>query len=334
MAASVVAPRIPSTAKVQTLRAAQETYERSSHVKTGVAKRPPASRTRVSILPQFAKDILAGTAGGVGAVVAAQPLDTIRIRMISNNAANPSSSMIACGQSIVAREGVMGLYKGMSAPVAGAGLLMAIMFSSRGQASDVLRTHYGPSFTPQFHHSVACGMFGGLMQAPVATPIELIKIRQQTSRSSPPSASAILQAVVGAQGLKGLQRGLLATALRDCIGYGCFLGAAEMGMRALTPEGASRKDLSLGTVMCVGMATGMWYWIPTFPFETCKTRMQNDCLTNPRYSGLADCMRQTVQQGGVRSLFRGLGSTIAFSVPRNGAKLLCFELARRLLTDL
>lgn len=59
----------------------------------------------------------------------------------------------------------------------------------------------------------------------VTTPTELIKIRQQASLT-PTSARRIALDIIKDSGIRGLYRGVTATALRDC-GYGAYFFAVS-----------------------------------------------------------------------------------------------------------
>lgn len=70
----------------------------------------------------------------------------------------------------------------------------------------------------------------------------------------------------------------------------------------------------------------------SFPLDVIKVRLQGDSLLKPAYTGVLDCLRQTVRAGGVGTLFNGFALTaIGFATPKNGAKLLGFDLVSRCL---
>jgi solute carrier family 25 carnitine/acylcarnitine transporter 20/29 len=65
------------------------------------------------------------------------------------------------------------------------------------------------------------GVGSGVVSAVVTTPTELIKIRQQQCTG----ASSAL-GIARAAGVRGLYRGVMVTALRDC-GYGAYFAAVR-----------------------------------------------------------------------------------------------------------
>ena len=57
----------------------------------------------------------------------------------------------------------------------------------------------------------------------ITTPTELIKIRQQSLLTTTSARTVALQ-IIRESGIRGLYRGITATALRDC-GYGAYFAA-------------------------------------------------------------------------------------------------------------
>ncbi|KAG9335720.1 hypothetical protein JZ751_004255 [Albula glossodonta] len=82
----------------------------------------------------------------------------------------------------------------------------------------------------------------------------------------------------------------------------CLAAAAPAGQAKLTHPGKA--------ILAGGLAGGIEICI-TFPTEYVKTQLQLDEKANPpRYKGIADCVKQTVQGHGVRGLYRGLSSLL------------------------
>ncbi|KAJ8261462.1 hypothetical protein COCON_G00171850 [Conger conger] len=75
-------------------------------------------------------------------------------------------------------------------------------------------------------------------------------------------------------------------------------------------------------ILAGGIAGGIEICI-TFPTEYVKTQLQLDEKANPpRYRGIGDCVKQTVEGHGVRGLYRGLSSLVYGSIPVQNV-LLC-----------
>ena len=110
----------------------------------------------------------------------------------------------------------------------------------------------------------------------VNTPIELLKIRQQSSLHTPPSTWSLLRGIYAFEGgIRGVYRGFTPCWLRD-IGFGPYFLTYEVILRALDPgrrvwegedileetedEIARRGGRGWGAVAIAGAAAGVVSW--------------------------------------------------------------------------
>ncbi|XP_040052131.2 tricarboxylate transport protein B, mitochondrial [Gasterosteus aculeatus] len=78
-------------------------------------------------------------------------------------------------------------------------------------------------------------------------------------------------------------------------------------------------------ILAGGLAGGIEICI-TFPTEYVKTQLQLDEKANPpKYRGIGDCVKQTVQGHGVKGLYRGLSSLVYGSIPKSAVRFGVFE---------
>uniref|UniRef100_A0A7S2PMB6 Uncharacterized protein n=1 Tax=Zooxanthella nutricula TaxID=1333877 RepID=A0A7S2PMB6_9DINO len=71
----------------------------------------------------------------------------------------------------------------------------------------------------------------------------------------------------------------------------------------------TKKDTGFKTVV-KGFLTGGTQASLTYPTEYIKTQLQLQSKTNPEYKGIVDCAKKTVEQHGVKGLYRGAGVRI------------------------
>lgn len=127
-----------------------------------------------------AKDLTAGTVGGVAQLICGHPFDTIKVKLQSQPAPLPgqapkySGAMDAVRQTIAA-EGPRGLYKGMGAPLATVAAFNALLFTVRGQMETLVRSEPGARLTVS--QQIICGAGAGTAVSFLACPTELIKCR-------------------------------------------------------------------------------------------------------------------------------------------------------------
>lgn len=99
-----------------------------------------------------AKDLAAGTVGGVAQLVVGHPFDTIKVKLQSQPTPPPGqlpqySGAIDAVKKTLAAEGAGGLYKGMGAPLATVAVFNAVLFSVRGKMEAILRSEPGAPLT-------------------------------------------------------------------------------------------------------------------------------------------------------------------------------------------
>jgi len=71
----------------------------------------------------------------------------------------------------------------------------------------------------------------------------------------------------------------------------------------------TKKDTGLKTVV-KGFLTGGTQASLTYPTEYVKTQLQLQSKTNPEFNGIIDCAKKTINEHGVKGLYRGAGVRI------------------------
>ena len=113
---------------------------------------------------------------------------------------------------------------------------------------------------------------------------------------------------------------------------GIYFTTYEYACRYFTPAGKRRKDVSAWAIAFSGSLAGYFYWISCYPFDIIKTKMQGDCFYAPKYKNFRDCFKQTVRNGGYRSLFDGISTCLIRAGPANAAGFSGFEFAMHYMT--
>ncbi|CAK5273744.1 unnamed protein product [Mycena citricolor] len=187
------------------------------------------------------------------------------------------------------------------------------------------------------------GIGSGIVSAVVTTPTELIKIRQQQCIDSS-TVRDIATDIVKADGLRGLYRGAVSTALRDC-GYGAYFASYEATLRLLSRPG--ERDGGW-TVLVAGGVAGIVGWFATFPLDVVKTRIQGTSLNHsaairPLREGASDSVLNpyrttwsaivnSYRAEGLGVFYRGLAPTLLRAVPVNMVTFAVFESVVKMLS--
>ena len=133
-------------------------------------------------------------------------------------------------------------------------------------------------------------------------------------------------------GIRSVYRGSAMTLARDGPGSATYFATYEYVKRKMTPKdinGNPSGELSLNAVMTAGGAAGVAMWIPVFPIDTIKSRLQS-AEGRPTIGGT---IRGLYASGGLKAFFPGLGPAMARAVPANAVTFLGVELAHKAMNN-
>ena len=117
------------------------------------------------------------------------------------------------------------------------------------------------------------------------------------------------------------------TLARDGPGSAAYFATYEYMKRWMTPKDDSSGKLSLTAITVAGASAGVAMWIPVFPIDTVKSRLQS-AEGRPTIGGT---IRGLYRNGGVRAFFPGFAPAMARAVPANAATFLGVELAHQVM---
>ncbi|KAJ3344049.1 hypothetical protein HDU93_003212 [Gonapodya sp. JEL0774] len=297
---------------------------------------------RVERKESVIQDLLFGSIGGFAGKYVEYPFDTIKVRLQTQpvgGGAHAFDGAWDCLRKTVEREGFLGLYKGISAPLFGSMMENAILFMFYNKFQAIIRSWTESAPTSVDNRGIvspdadvrakerdlslpqlfAAGAMSGAVVSMVLTPVELVKCKLQVqdvgslySSSSPSSAARvptyngpvqIVSSILRTQGLLGMYRGHLPTFIRETGGGAAWFGTYEFAVRGLMRwRGVSTKeDLAPLDVVAAGALAGSAFNFSFFPADVVKSRMQTDELT----SGGATGRRGFVQEA--RSIWKAEG---------------------------
>ncbi|KLJ08803.1 solute carrier family 25, member 46 [Blastomyces silverae] len=299
---------------------------------------PAAANATVAQIKSF----VAGGAGGLCAVVVGHPFDLVKVRLQTAEKGVYSGAIDVVKRTI-AREGLTrGLYAGVSAPLVGVTPMFAVSFWGYDVGKTLVRNfstvpvHNG---TPQFSIAQisAAGFFSAIPMTLITAPFERVKVLLQIQGQNPPPPGQkpkysggvdVVRQLYKEGGIRSVFRGSAMTLARDGPGSAAYFAAYEYIKRSLTPKDADGNvtgELSLTAVVAAGGAAGIAMWIPVFPIDTIKSRLQS-AEGRPTISGT---IRGVYASGGIKAFFPGFGPALARAVPANAATFLGVELAHK-----
>ncbi|KAF2835690.1 MC family mitochondrial carrier protein [Patellaria atrata CBS 101060] len=315
-------PEAPSVPKVE-LPSAQE-------VKEDVVE---ATKSSLHSLRALA----AGGVGGVCAVIVGHPFDLVKVRMQTAEK-GVYSGAIDVVRKTIAREGLRrGLYAGVSAPLVGVTPMFAVSFWGYDMGKNLVKTF---STVEKNQYSVAqvsaAGFFSAIPMTAITAPFERVKVllqiqgQKELKPGEKPKYSGgidVVRQLYKEGGIRSVFRGSAMTLARDGPGSAAYFATYEVIKRRLTPkkEDGSPGELSLSAVMVAGGAAGVAMWIPVFPIDSVKSRLQS-AEGRPTIGGV---VREVYGKGGIKAFFPGFGPALARAVPANAATFLGVELAHK-----
>lgn len=284
---------------------------------------------------QVAKDLFAGTVGGIAQVLVGQPFDTVKVRLQSA----PEGTYNGAGDVIkrlMATEGPKGFYKGTLTPLVGVGACVSVQFS----VNEYMKRYYDSAFDGaplSLAHYFNCGAVAGFANGFLASPIEHIRIRLQTQTGDSKAFSGPIDCakkLYQSSGIRGIYKGLMPTLFRESVGLGIYFATYEaLVARELEKFPAlSRKDVPGWKLCLFGGLSGYTLWIGIYPVDVIKSKLQTDSLSKPAYRSSLDVVRDVFARNGIRGFYRGFVPTILRAAPANGATFAVFETTMRLIS--
>lgn len=146
------------------------------------------------------------------------PMDTVKVHLQTQDLQNLKyKGTYNCFQTILAKEGINGLYRGITSPLGGVALVNAIVFGVYG---NIQRNVEDPNSLKS--HFLA-GTMAGLSQSFICSPMELAKTRLQVQDDFATKVKfkgplQCLNHIFKTEGIRGIFRGLSITAMRDIPG--------------------------------------------------------------------------------------------------------------------
>ncbi|XP_056646956.1 mitochondrial basic amino acids transporter [Diorhabda sublineata] len=253
-------------------------------------------------------DFIAGCVGGVAGVFVGHPLDTVKVNLQTQSAKKPKyTGTLDCIKSLMVKEGIKGLYRGVTSPVAGLAALNAIVFGVYG---NVQKNMVNPDSL--LSHAIA-GASAGLLTSFITSPMELVKSRMQVAGTQAgKNPLDCLIKIYTKKRLRGVFHGLGITIGREVPAFTTYFITYELLTQ--TEEG---KIASSAQILFAGGMAGVVSWVIPYPVDVIKSLIQVDGITSQKYTGYYDCMKKTVSSQGYLSLYRGLTPTVIRAFPVN-----------------
>ncbi|DAZ95710.1 TPA: hypothetical protein N0F65_007116 [Lagenidium giganteum] len=199
--------------------------------------------------------------------------------------------------------------------------------------NDVVATSVEQSLAIVTAKNFVSGIVGGGCEAVVGYPLETVKARMQTQRSSSSAAFSgpidCLQKSIKEGGVSSLYRGASPQIFRSAVGASVLFGL--MGQYRYFFNKFVFDDKPQAALVAAGMATGLTEAVLYTPFEIIKIRMQTQySQTRTRVSNW-QCARDVFNQSGLRGIYRGFVPMAKREMVGNTAYFMSYETSKHYL---
>ncbi|XP_042446198.1 nicotinamide adenine dinucleotide transporter 1, chloroplastic-like isoform X5 [Zingiber officinale] len=270
----------------------------------------------------------AGASAGMIAATFVCPLDVIKTRLQVHGLPTLAQSsrrggiIISSLEEIIKREGVRGMYHGLSPTILALLPNWAVYFTVYNKLKGLLHSH-------------------GVATTVVTNPLWVVKTRLQTQRMRPgiiPYRGIIsaLRRISREEGIRGLYSGLL-PALAGISHVAIQFPVYENIKSYLGNRGNTSVDkLSAGNVAIASSLSKVLASTMTYPHEVVRSKLQEQghARNSPvQYAGAVDCVRKIFQKNGMSGFYRGYGTNLLRTTPAAVITFTSYEMIQRFVNQ-
>lgn len=276
---------------------------------------------------------IAGTFLGVMKNLVGHPFDTIKVRLQTANDGR-FKGPIDCTLQTLRNEGVKGLYKGFTPPLAGWVLMDSVMLGSLHAYRRLVKENFyaDQEKLPLLGHVIA-GFGSGMTVSFVAAPIEQFKARLQVQYDAKTKLYNgpidVAQKLWKVSGIRGIYSGLLSTMIFR-TNFVFWWGSYELFTQWFTNNtGLSKPAINFWS----GGLSATVFWIFAYPADVVKQTIMTDSpiRAQKKFPRWIDAVKFIYNTRGLAGFTRGFGPSILRSFPANAAALAAFEAVMRFL---
>ncbi|WEW56348.1 Mitochondrial DNA replication protein yhm2 [Emydomyces testavorans] len=246
-----------------------------------------------------------------------QPLEVIKTTM----AANRTDTFAGAMARIWGRGGVLGYFQGLipwawiEASTKGAVLLFV--------ASEA--EYHAKTFgANDFVAGISGGMAGGVAQAYATMgfctcmkTVEITKHKMAAAGVKPPSTFATFMDIYRREGIRGINRGVNAVAIRQTTNWGSRFGLsrlAETAIRNVTGKEDGQKLSGFEKIVASGLGGGLSAW--NQPIEVIRVEMQSktEDPNRPKNLTVGKTLKYIYSTNGIKGLYRGVAPRIGLGI--------------------
>ena len=177
---------------------------------------------------------------------------------------------------------------------------------------------------PDFVSGIAGGMTGGVAQAYATMgfctcmkTVEITKHKMAAQGVKPPGTFESFMDIYRKEGIRGINRGVNAVAIRQTTNWGSRFGlsrAAEVSIRKLSGKEDSQKLSAWEKILASGLGGGLSAW--NQPIEVIRVEMQSkkDDPNRPKNLTVGKAFKYIYDNNGIKGLYRGVTPRVGLGI--------------------
>ncbi|XP_061492638.1 solute carrier family 25 member 33-like [Rhineura floridana] len=305
--------------------------------------------------------LVAGGFGGTAGAILTCPLEVVKTRLQSSSLALrplcfpavqmqglsgtwirpalPTVGALELLRTILEKEGIRSLFRGLGPNLIGVAPSRAIYFAVYSGAKEKLNTVLVPESKKVHMLSAACA---GITSSTLMNPIWLVKTRiQLEARAKDERRTSGFQCAVRiyhTEGLRGFYRGISASyaGVSETIIHFVIYEALKQRIREhrpfLTPALVfSPNSQDFFGVMAAAAASKTCASCIAYPHEVIRTRLREE---GSRYRSFVQTLQLVVREEGPLALYRGLLTHLTRQIPNTAIVMVTYELIIHLATKM
>ncbi|KAK3250761.1 hypothetical protein CYMTET_39874 [Cymbomonas tetramitiformis] len=286
-----------------------------------------------------ARPFVLGGASGMMATCVIQPIDMIKVQKQLAEGAVPSTGKVV--KDIMAKDGVAGFYRGLSAGIFRQATYTTARMGLFNEFQKIAKQGQAPGEKIPIWKTFLCGMSAGALGAVVGNPADLSLIRMQADSSLPEAQRRNYKGVFDAlfriakeEGIMGWFSGCAPTVVRAAVlNTGMFVSQDVAKNQLSAALGKPKNDLYYVEAPA-SMIAGFFAAACSLPLDMIKTRIQKmkpDAEGKLPYSGNIDCAMKILKQEGPLGFYKGFGTFLIRIGPHVSLTLVTLDFLKKTL---
>ncbi|KAK3245204.1 hypothetical protein CYMTET_45216 [Cymbomonas tetramitiformis] len=271
----------------------------------------------------FSRYLVAGAAAGMAEHTIMFPVDTVKTRMqacpsvvtAAGCCAERYTTVSGTVRTILKDEGIVGMYRGVTAMAVGAGPAHAVYYAAYEAGKQFLGTN-SSRVDPMV--GGAAGAFATIVSDAIAVPMDVVKQRLQLPHSPYLNTTNCIKRVFKEEGIAAFFRSYPTTLVMNVPYATIQFGSYEYAKQAF---GATEEEAEeqLITHVVAGGSAGAFAGGLTTPMDVLKTRLQTLAPCRPQHTGstfaIFKAMKVIAKTEGPSALFKGVVPRVMFHAP-------------------